>query len=178
MPLLSSAILLRTVSLYHLTLAFYLLTSPSIISTHPLVSILGASLNIPPAIPTHYSASSSLSLSSSSALSSPNAATGLLAIVFAYWSLTDFTAAGLRDEVYHEFWGAQTPMRMVFLFILEAWMYLTKPDYTAVTRGKGGVAEWIRNDVVFSWGFIELVWMFWVCSSVQMEIDGKLMCVG
>jgi hypothetical protein len=168
MALISSSLLIGMLSFFHLTIAWLFLTSPSTLSTHSLVAILGASLNLPPAVPTHFSASSAFSSASASVLSTPNGCTALLAVVFAYFAVSDIVAAGLRVEVYHEFWGAQSPMRLAVLFVLESWIYLTKPGdglfaSKQTARGKGGMGEFLRNDLVFTWAFVELVAMFWVC---------------
>lgn len=177
MPLITSSLLLRTLSTFHLTLAYYLLTSPATITTHNVVGLLGASLNIPSAVPTHFSASNS---TANTAITVPNAATAFLALIFFYFAIADFTSAGLRDEVYHEYWGAQAPVRLILLFGLEAWIYLTKPADGGrgglIGRGKGP-ADWLRNDVVFSWAFLELVFMFWVYNALgeeRKEIATKL----
>jgi len=177
MPLLSSTILLRTLSLYHLTLSYYLLTTPRLLTTHSLVSILGASMSIPPAVPTRTLATSA----ASSILTTPNAGTGLLALVFAYTAVSDLAAAGLRADVFHEFWGLQAPLRMAFFLGLEAWVYLGSKmagDGQGMVMGKTSGVDWLRNDVVFTWGFVEMVWLFWVSLVLSLISCASKVLVG
>lgn len=148
MPLFRTPFLLRVLSLFHLFISYTLLHRPHVLPTHPLVLMLGSSMRVPdPRSPSLLTTSPAL---------------GLVALLLALLALSDLSATMLPDTAYEEHWGVQAPSRVVFFFTLAAWIYGTK----------GGSQEgWgvLRNGVVFSWAFLELVAMFWVFTSLKEE---------
>ena len=91
--------------------------------------------------------------------------TAFLAILFAFIGLSDLTALSLSDEVFDQFWGTQTPVRLAFLFAVTGYSYASKeggmfaprtPDYAM------GAGASVSNSIVFTWGFFELVTWFFV----------------
>ena len=155
MPLISSATLIRTLSILHLTTAYYLLTKPSVLPNQNLVLVLGASMKLP--IPT-------------AALSTPSTATALAALFLTALAMNDLLAAALTQFAYDEYWGAQAPLRCFLWGILTVWVYVTGREGTGilgktqdVVVGKGTGGD-LKNSFVFAVGFVEMSVMFWVGS--------------
>lgn len=96
-----------------------------------------------------------------------------IAILFAFIGVNDLTAAGLPEEVFDEYWGAQAPVRLVFLFGLTGYTFLFKEG--GIFGGASGIAyskgpgSYLKNSVVFSWGFIELSMWFWIYVTLREE---------
>ena len=64
-----------------------------------------------------------------------------------------------------EYWSSVTPIRLLFLFPLTAYVYLYQPSTfetvkSSVYVGKAGFN--LKNGVIFSWCFLETVLWFWV----------------
>lgn len=161
MAIISASAMIRSLSLFHITLAALLLKNPSIIAKQGVVLVLGQSMQLPN--PRDFN--------------TPTAATAFLAVLFAFIGLTDLTALSLSDEVFDQFWGAQTPVRLVFLFALTGYAYMSKEggmfaprtqDY-AMRSGAG-----LSNSIIFTWAFFELVLWFFVYTSLRQEKQAKL----
>lgn len=163
MPLISSTTLLRTLSIFHLTVAYTLLTNPQIIATQNLVVILGRALEIP-SISTLLSPDVAHPAFVSYTPGSP--ALGLAALFLGFLGLSDLTALFMSDEIHNMYWAAQAAVRLAVLFAFEAWIYMTTPGLGQVAEGR---FRGLKNDVVFSWAFVELVAMFWVFSTLREE---------
>lgn len=155
MAVLSSTTLLRTLSLFHLTLAYYLITAPSILVQQNLVVVLGAAMDLPLPSPS---------------LSVPSSATALAGAFIALLAISDFTASGMPEEISSMFWSSQAPTRLAFFFAITGWSYLGKfgieSGVTGRIKGAGlagvGPREATCNSLVFSWGFLEMTSWFWV----------------
>ena len=159
MAVLSSSALLRALSIFHLTLAYYLLTTPSILAEQNLVIILGAAMDIP--LP-------------SETLSTPSSATGFAALLLIVIAFFDITAPGVEDEVGGAYWSSQAPMRVALFFVVTGGVYLGKfgleEGKKKARLGGGSIAtsimkESLCNSFVFSWAFMEMLLWFWVSQS-------------
>ncbi|CAD6575659.1 MAG: hypothetical protein ASARMPREDX12_008546 [Alectoria sarmentosa] len=153
MAIISAQSLLRTLSLFHLTVSYYLFTSPSTIASQNLVYVLGAAMDIPdPPI----------------SLSTPSPASTLAALFLALLAISDLTSSGLPEEVGSHYWSSQAPIRLAFFFGITGYSYAGKPGGLwggkAGTEGKG-----LCNSVVFTWGFLEMLWWFWVYVTLRDE---------
>jgi hypothetical protein len=75
--------------------------------------------------------------------------------------------------VFDAYWGAQNPVRLVFLFALTGYTFLFKEGgMFGPARGLGrslGPGSYLKNSVVFSWGFIELSVWFWIFITLREE---------
>ena len=111
MAILSTSTLFRAVSIFHLTLAYYLLTSPDTLKQQNLVIILGAAMDMP--LP-------------SESLSYPSSATALAAIFLIFVAVNDLTAPGMQDEIGSAYWSTQVPIRVAFFFALTGGLYVGK----------------------------------------------------
>lgn len=83
-------------------------------------------------------------------LSTPSPASTLAALFLALLAIADLTSSGLPEEVGSHYWSNQAPVRLAFFFAVTGYSY----------AGKGG--EVLCNSVVFTWGFLEMLWWFWV----------------
>lgn len=155
MAILSAQSLLRTLSLFHLTLSYYLHTSPSTIASQNLVYVLGAAMDIP---------------DPPASLSTPSPASTLAALFLALLAIADLTSSGLPEEVGSHYWSNQAPVRLAFFFAVTGYSYAGKPGglWGGGKLGKGG-GEVLCNSVVFTWGFLEMLWWFWVSDCVCLS---------
>jgi hypothetical protein len=64
-----------------------------------------------------------------------------------------------------EYWSSVTPIRLLFLFPLTAYTYIFKPDGLGMVKGrfyKANAGDNLKNGMIFTWSFMELVMWFWV----------------
>jgi len=95
----------------------------------------------------------------------PSPATAFTAVILAFLGISDLTSVSMHEQLAIEYWGTQTPVRLVFLFAVTAYTYLFKSRGGALARGMGyrtGAGENLKNSLVFTWGFLELAGWFWV----------------
>jgi len=155
---------LTTLSIFHLTVAYTLLTNPHALATQNMVVVLGAALQLP-----RVSASLDPAIGHPAAVSftTPgNPALGLAALFLSFLALSDFTALSMHEEVHNLYWAAQVSVRLAAMFVFEAWLYLTKPVPGEVAEGR---FKGLKNDVVFTWAFVEMFIMFWVFTVLRAE---------
>ena len=71
----------------------------------------------------------------------------------------------MDEGIGHQYWLANVPVRLIFLFGLTGYVYLFKEDGLFGTRsfGKAGIGGNLQNSLVFAWGFFEIAAWFWVC---------------
>lgn len=94
-------------------------------------------------------------------LSTPSPASTLAALFLALFAISDLTSSGLPEEVGSHYWSSQAPIRLTFFFAVTGYSYAGKPG--GVLGGKGRMGgEVLCNSVVFTWGFLEMLWWFWV----------------
>jgi len=72
------------------------------------------------------------------------------------------------------YWGSQVPVRLLFFFGVAGYAYVFKEDgmlgVPAGTRGyKAGPGDLLKNGLVFTWAFLEIVVWFWVYINVREE---------
>ncbi|MCJ1391154.1 hypothetical protein MMC18_004016 [Xylographa bjoerkii] len=151
MPLITSTALISSLSILHLTVAYYLLTAPAKVAHHSFVVLIGASMGLPPPTPLPPS-TPTLPLAAS-----------LLSLV----SISDLAAAALPTEIYSYYFASQAPVRILFFFALEGWIYASKPGGMLYRVGAGGGGA--STGLVFTWGFVELVSWFWIYVTLRDE---------
>ncbi|CAO2648857.1 Nn.00g098060.m01.CDS01 [Neocucurbitaria sp. VM-36] len=157
MAIISASAMIRSISLFHVTLAALLLKNPAIVSNQGVVLLLGESMQLQPT-PRDFN--------------KPTAATAFIAVLFAFLGLTDLTALSLSDDVFNEFWGAQTPIRCAFLFGLTGYTYIFKEGGMSAPRSydyRMSAGASLNNSIVFAWGFLELAAWFWVFVTLRDE---------
>ena len=94
----------------------------------------------------------------------PSEASAFLAIILALLGVSDLTAANLHEEVALQYWLAAVPVRLTFLFVITAYVYLFKEGgmFGPTSLAKRSIGEPILNSFVFTWAFFELAAWFWV----------------
>ncbi|KAF1836611.1 hypothetical protein BDW02DRAFT_493367 [Decorospora gaudefroyi] len=161
MAILSANNMIRSISLFHLTLAVILVRNPSLLSNQSIVLLLGESMQLP--TPRDFA--------------KPSAATAFLAILFALIGLSDLAALSLPEAISDEFWGLQAPVRLLFLFCLTAYAYVAKEGGMLAPRGsvdyRMSAGAGLNNSLVFTWGFMEVAAWFWVYSALREERVAK-----
>jgi hypothetical protein len=80
------------------------------------------------------------------------------------------TINGDGETATREYWLANVPVRLTFLFALTGYAYLFKEggmlgNPEGLVDSIGGPAENLQNSLVFSFGFLEIAVWFWVSAS-------------
>ncbi|KAF2084219.1 hypothetical protein K490DRAFT_49756 [Saccharata proteae CBS 121410] len=148
MAIFSAFNIIRGLALFHLTLAYVFLTNPATVADQNVVFLFGEAMKL--AISTFVK---------------PNSATAFIAVLMAFLGLTDLTSACMDEEVAYPYWRNQTPIRLLFLFSLTAYTYAFAPSGTF----RGSVGDTLKNRVVFTFGFFEVVMWFWVFITLRDE---------
>ncbi|KAF1815831.1 hypothetical protein P152DRAFT_197844 [Eremomyces bilateralis CBS 781.70] len=151
MALISSFTLIRVVSVFHIFLAFVLLQNPQKVADHDLVFFLGEATHMPHA---------------TSAFSKPSHASAFLAVILAFLGVVDLSAVSMPTVLAMQYWAVQVPVRLAFLFGLTALTYMMKPLGDSKTRAFG---QDLKNSVVFTWAFTELLLWYWIYSANREE---------
>lgn len=156
MAFLTATFLLRILSLFHLTCAYYLLLSPPTLSDHNLVYILGASMDLAISPPS---------------LSLPSPALALAALFLALLGIADLSATGLDEEVANHYWSSQAPIRLGFFFGVTGYSYLWKEGGVigGTRNGKVDLTGLLCNSFIFTWGFVEMMGWFWIYVKLREE---------
>ena len=169
MPLIGSVTILRILSLVHVAAAYYLVTNPSVLPTQNSVLLLGSSVRLPDASDALFSYSKA-----PDCFSAANPAAAFAGILLAIFSLGDLIATALPEFAYDEYWSAQVSLRVLFWFVVVGWVYVTGRGMDAVAfRANAGASEpgsgWdgLKNGLVFTWAFGEMLILIWVRTSFQ-----------
>ena len=102
----------------------------------------------------------------------PSAPLAFVAVLFAFIGVCDLTAASLDDEIFNAYWGTQTPVRLVFLFLLSGYTILFKKGGLLGSQSSAfstSPGDYLKNSFVFAWGFIEISAWFWVFVTLREE---------
>ncbi|KZF24610.1 hypothetical protein L228DRAFT_259806 [Xylona heveae TC161] len=162
MGFVSTATALRCLSIFHLTLAYYFLTSPVRVADQNAVFILGEAMGIPHSL----------------SLTLPSASTAVIGLLLAFIGLTDLSSTGLPEDMANYFWSSQAPIRLLFFFGITGYAYLFSQwsnvaadddDVDLVNDASGAAGENAKNSVVFAWGFFELVVWFYIFITLREE---------
>ncbi|KAK0625434.1 increased loss of mitochondrial DNA protein 1 [Bombardia bombarda] len=183
MALISAKTILTSLSLFHITLGFFFLTSPGSVADQAVVYLLGEAMGLP-----HVR---------SFETQSPSLA--FLAAVLAIMGVSDLVTLSLPDEIsllHH--WSLQAPIRLLMSFILVLYSFFfsasspifantsssssstfTHPSVHAppplgyAPSGWGGDA--LKNRVFFTFMFVETFSWFWVWVTLQEEVPTLVM---
>ncbi|KAH8602739.1 increased loss of mitochondrial DNA protein 1 [Bisporella sp. PMI_857] len=155
MAIISGATIITSLSLFHITLAFFFLTSPSSIVDQQIVFILGEAMGLPYS-PSFENKSPALSF----------AAAGLFIL-----GITDLVSASLPEEISQYHWGSQAPIRLLLFGTLTFYTFAFSPKgplspefYTPSSWGEG-----LKNRIVFTWAFLEMITWFWAFLTLREE---------
>jgi Ni/Fe-hydrogenase subunit HybB-like protein len=151
MAIVSAYTIIRSLALFHVTLAVLFLRNPKLIADQNLVFIMGESMQLP--TPREFSKASST--------------TAFISVLLAFLGVSDLTSLSLPDELAESYWGTQTPVRLTFLFALTGYSYMFKEGGILAKSGRKytvNAGDHLKNSIVFTWGFLELAAWFWVQS--------------
>ncbi|TAQ90497.1 hypothetical protein B7494_g1198 [Chlorociboria aeruginascens] len=156
MPLISANTILTSISLFHVTLAWFFLTSPSSIADQTLVFIIGEAMGMPDDARSFNHKSSPLAL---------------LSALFFVVGISDLVSISLPEEISQYHWGSQAPIRLmlfggisVYSFFFSATSPLISGIYYPSSWGEG-----LKNRVVFTWAFVEMLTWFWIWVTLREE---------
>ncbi|EMF10048.1 uncharacterized protein SEPMUDRAFT_165746 [Sphaerulina musiva SO2202] len=147
--------LIRTISLFHITAAYFFLTAPRVLADQNVVYILGESMRI----------------NHATSMDKPSEATAFIAVILAFLGVADLTAANMNENTALEYWLSNVPVRLTFLFGLTGYVYLFKEDgvFGSGSAAAIGIGEPLQNSLVFSFGFFEIAMWFWIFNSLREE---------
>jgi Increased loss of mitochondrial DNA protein 1 len=75
----------------------------------------------------------------------------------------------IETLAYH-YWGTQTPVRLLFLFLLTAYSYLVKQSsQISGSLPTSSLGYGLQNGLVFTWAFLELGVWFLIYISLREE---------
>ncbi|OAA76830.1 Increased loss of mitochondrial DNA protein 1 [Akanthomyces lecanii RCEF 1005] len=194
MALISGKTIITSISLFHLTMAYFMLFNPRTVDDQILVYILGRSMGLPPA----------------RGLDAPSPALAFLGVVLAMLGLSDLVSLGMPEELGAlYYWGTQgfrpprrstgrtskkmtneshfftvAPIRFMFSMCLVFYSYVFGPSgpfgtflpgssrRPAILGGSGSATDGLKNRVIFTFMFIEMVAWFWLWVTLREERGG------
>ncbi|TFB00352.1 hypothetical protein CCMA1212_007841 [Trichoderma ghanense] len=169
MALISSTTIITSISLFHLTLAYFFLFRPKTIEDQALVFVLGESMNIPAV----------------RGFDVPSPALALVAVILAFSGISDLVSLSMPEEfsaLYY--WGTQAPLRFFLSMVLVAYSYafgskspIFSSSSSTSSRRPGGTlsknsasgAQHLHNRLLFSFMFIEMMAWFWTWITLREE---------
>jgi len=156
MALISAATIITSLSLFHITLAFFFLTSPAVVADQTLVFIIGEAMGLP--------------WTRSFEQQSPPLA--FLSAVLLVFGISDLVSVSLPEEISQYHWGSQAPVRLAVFFCLAFYSYAfsdSSPMYSTKTYHASAWGEGLKNRVLFTWAFVEMITWFWVFVTLREE---------
>jgi len=156
MAVISAATIITSLSLFHITLAFFFLTNPAAIADQTLVFIIGEAMGLP------YTRS----------FDSQSPSLAFLAAVLFAVGITDLVSCSLPEEISQYHWGSQAPVRLVIFGGLAFYSYTfsdSSPIYSSQTYSASSWGEGLKNRVLFTWAFVEMITWFWVFVTLREE---------
>ncbi|PTB66892.1 hypothetical protein BBK36DRAFT_1158844 [Trichoderma citrinoviride] len=172
MALISSTTIITSISLFHLTLAYFFLFRPKTIEDQALVFVLGESMNIPAV----------------RGFDVPSPALALLAVILAFSGISDLVSLSMPEEfsaLYY--WGTQAPLRFFLSMVMVAYTYIfgskspifssSSTSSSSSSRRPAGAfgkhsasgADHLHNRLLFSFMFIEMMAWFWTWITLREE---------
>ncbi|KAL7946145.1 increased loss of mitochondrial DNA protein 1 [Trichoderma barbatum] len=168
MALISSTTIITSISLFHLTLAYFFLFRPKTVEDQALVFVLGESMNIPAV----------------RGFDVPSPALALLAVILAFSGISDLVSLSMPEEfsaLYY--WGTQAPLRFFLSMVLVAYSYAFGPSSPLFSsssssstrrpsqsyKASGSGADHLHNRLLFSFMFVEMMGWFWTWITLREE---------
>ncbi|KAK3384912.1 increased loss of mitochondrial DNA protein 1 [Podospora didyma] len=176
MALISTKTILTSLSLFHLTIAFFFLTNPRSIADNAVVDLLGEAMGLP----------------HSRSFQTQSPALAFLAAILAMVGISDMVTLSLPDDIcLGHYWSMQAPLRLFFTFTMVLYTFFfssssplysetastssspfTHPSATNIPAGyapSGWGGDALKNSVVFTFMFVETISWFWVWVTLQEE---------
>jgi hypothetical protein len=179
MALITGSTIIRSLSLFHITLAFFFLTNPKTISDQTIVFIMGEAMGLVRPSLCHYPLSP-LKSALLTPLAQPHTRTfdvtspplSLLSIVLFLHGISDLVSISLTPAVSLPLFAAQAPIRLFFFFVLGLYSFLfsaRSPMYKGQHYVPSSWGEGLKNRVVFTLAFVEMISWFWVWTTLREE---------
>ncbi|PHH76436.1 hypothetical protein CDD80_1545 [Ophiocordyceps camponoti-rufipedis] len=174
MALIAAKTIITSVTLFHLTLAFFFLTDPGTIQDQILVYVLGESMGMPLA----------------RGFDGQSQPLAFLACVLAMFGLSDLFALSMPEELASlYYWGVQAPLRSLFSMLLVFYSYFLGPSSpmygsaprsttrpppanTTSYRSSPWGGDGLKNRVFFTFIFLEMITWFWIWVTLREERIG------
>jgi len=156
MALISAATIIRSISLFHITLAFFFLTSPATVADQSLVFVMGQAMRLP-----HVRA-----------FDVQSAPLSFLAFVLSMLGVSDLVSIAGPEEIAMYHWGSQAPIRLFMSFCLAIYSFLFSSGSPLMTSSAYVPSVWgegLKNRLVFSFAFIEMFAWFWAFTTLREE---------
>lgn len=156
MALISATTIITSLSLFHITLAFFFLTSPITIADQTLVFIIGEAMKLP------YKRS----------FDNQSPPLAFLAAVLLLLGISDLVSISKVDEITQLHWGAQAPIRLFIFFVLTFYAFMfskSSPLYATTSYVPSTWGEGLKNRIFFTWAFVEMIAWFWVYITLREE---------
>lgn len=169
MAIVSAYTIIRSLSLFHITVGVLFLRNPRLIADQNIVFLLGESMQLVSLV---YDRCNAFKVFADARLQStpreflkPSPTTAFIAVLLAFLGISDLTSLSLADEAAEAYWGTQTPVRLTFLFGLVGYIHTFKEGGIFAKSGRqyaAGAGDSLKNSIMFTWGFLELSAWFWV----------------
>ncbi|GJN66148.1 hypothetical protein PLIIFM63780_003617 [Purpureocillium lilacinum] len=197
MPLIAAKTIITSVSLFHLTLAFFFLTNPRTIDEQAIVFVMGESMGMPAV----------------RGFDAQSPALAFLAVVLALLGLSDLVSLSMPEELGAlYYWGTQAPLRSLFSMALVFYSYFLGPSSpifgtaslsrasrraaaagatggvvppststsssspasapSSIYRPSGWGGDALKNRVFFTFMFLEMITWFWIWVTLREERAG------
>jgi len=156
MALISAATIITSLSLFHITIAFFFLTSPGTIADQTLVFIIGEAMGLP------YSRS----------FEQPSPPLAFLAAVLLIVGVSDLVSCSLPEEILQYHWGSQAPVRLALYLALSFYSFAfssSSPMNRSNSYSPSAWGEGAKNRVFFTWTFVEMITWFWIFVTLREE---------
>ncbi|KUJ22388.1 uncharacterized protein LY89DRAFT_704132 [Mollisia scopiformis] len=156
MALISAATIITSLSLFHITLAYFFLVSPGAIADQTLVFIIGEAMGLP------YTRS----------FDNQSPPLAFLSAVLAVIGFSDLVSVSLPEEISQYHWGSQAPVRFLLFLCLAVYSYVfsdTSPLYSSKSYSPSSWGEGLKNRVLFTWAFVEMITWFWIFVTLREE---------
>ncbi|PNP51323.1 hypothetical protein THARTR1_07973 [Trichoderma harzianum] len=169
MALISSTTIITSISLFHLTLAYFFLFRPKTVADQAIVFVLGESMNMPEV----------------RGFDVPSPALALLAVILAFSGISDLVSLSMPEEFSaFYYWGTQAPLRFFLSMLLVAYSYAFGPSSilfsssssSASTRrpntphkASGSGTDHLHNRLLFAFMFVEMMAWFWTWITLREE---------
>ncbi|KAE8452102.1 hypothetical protein EG329_001569 [Mollisiaceae sp. DMI_Dod_QoI] len=156
MALISAATIITSLSLFHVTLAYFFLASPNAIADQTLVFIIGEAMGLP----------------NTRSFENQSPPLAFLAAVLLVVGISDLVSVSLPEEISQYHWGSQAPVRFLLFLCLAAYSYTfsdTSPLYASKSYTPSSWGEGLKNRVLFTWAFVEMITWFWIFVTLREE---------
>ncbi|RPB12059.1 hypothetical protein P167DRAFT_175250 [Morchella conica CCBAS932] len=152
MAIFSGYTLIRLLTAAHIFLGTLLILTPKRLTEQPIIFLLGEAVG--------------LSQPTESFYDNP-LASSVLGLMFILSGLSDLFAVSSMEEVSRGYWDAQSPVRMTFFACVTGYTYIFRPG-----RGNTAASHPLKNSLVFTWAFIEVLAWFWIYQQLREERRG------